>query len=275
MAYTRARPPNAPVAAPQAFPSPNSDSERPLHPFPPQQQQQIPHAQPVAHCNIFTHIDTELRVRTDSALHNNPHESRRRIVFAQTAQLNEELSQFIHNWQNSRLASFGESLKRHPDDDEDDLFAELTPKKRPHRLNEEEEEDGESGKPNQGWLCLYYEHNPRLYPQCRDRKYKRVSELRRHIKTHTLPHHCEKCGYRTAEERRLHSHKCEKANSKRYQPVTAEDKLKHEQLARMAVKVGQMKVILFGPDANNDAADSTSDGNSYREFYSSPSICSF
>lgn len=126
-----------------------------------------------------------------------------------------------------------------------------------HKVNgsvdydDEEEEDGEFvNSKNPGWQCLFFEHDPRAHPQCGQRRYKRVSELRRHIKTHTLPHHCETCGYRTAEERRLGSHKCDDGNKKKYQPVTAEDKVKHERLAKMGVKVGEMRLILFGDAAN-------------------------
>lgn len=111
-------------------------------------------------------------------------------------------------------------------------------------IDDDEEEEGAKGSP--GWRCLFYEHDPKGNPQCGQRRYKRVSELRRHIKTHTLPHHCPQCGYRTAEERRLQNHKCEEGNRRRYSPVTEEDKKKHAELARMGIKVGQMKLILFG-----------------------------
>lgn len=117
------------------------------------------------------------------------------------------------------------------------------------RTNDEVEDDDEEeagGKGAPGWKCLFYEHDPKGNPQCGQRRYKRVSELRRHIKTHTLPHHCATCGYRTAEERRLQNHKCEEGNRRRYSPVTEEDKKKHAELARMGIKVGQMKLILFG-----------------------------
>jgi hypothetical protein len=75
------------------------------------------------------------------------------------------------------------------------------------------------------WIyrCPYYEEQPEQYVHCKDQRYKRVSELRLHIKTHTLPHHCQKCGYRTAEERRLHNHKCDLANLEKYAPVTEEE----------------------------------------------------
>lgn len=96
------------------------------------------------------------------------------------------------------------------------------------------------------WRCLFYEDDPDTHFHCKEKRYKRVSELRRHIKTHTLPHYCAKCGYRTAEERRLINHKCEPNNMRRYSPVTEEDRLKHEQLARMGIKVGEMRRILFG-----------------------------
>ena len=270
MAHTRVRPPNAPVAAPQAFPSPNSDSEQLYH----RPYNVTQHAPTPAHCELWGHIERELSCRTDHAMSQNPNESRRRIVFAQTAQLRKDLDDIMHGWQRKTLALWGESLKRHPDDDDDaeNPFANEPKAKRPNifkpqSADAEDDDDDESGKKNGGWQCLYYENDPRSYAQCGEKRYKRVSELRRHIKTHTLPHHCEKCGYRTAEERRLQSHKCEEANRKRYAPVTEEDRHKHEQLARMAVKVGQMKVILFGPDANKEGSDSASgdDGNSYRK----------
>ena len=105
------------------------------------------------------------------------------------------------------------------------------------------------------WRCLYYEEDPDSNFHCKDKRYKRVSELRRHIKTHTLPHYCEKCGYRTAEERRLQNHKCEVGNRKKYSPVSEEERLKHEQLARMGIKVGQMRNILFGKKGDGDDAN--------------------
>ncbi|TGZ79407.1 hypothetical protein EX30DRAFT_373158 [Ascodesmis nigricans] len=139
-----------------------------------------------------------------------------------------------------------------------------------HKVNgsvdydDEEEEDGEFvNSKNPGWQCLFFEHDPRAHPQCGQRRYKRVSELRRHIKTHTLPHHCETCGYRTAEERRLGSHKCDDGNKKKYQPVTAEDKVKHERLAKMGVKVGEMRLILFGDAANGHGASPDANANSF------------
>lgn len=132
-----------------------------------------------------------------------------------------------------------------------DLYDEDRTKKHKHNASfdddAEDDEDEEQPSKNIGaWKCLFFEHDPNRYPQCGQRRYKRVSELRRHIKTHTLPHYCSACGYRTAEERRLGGHKCEESNRKRYEPVTEEDKQKHEQLAKMGVKVGQMKMILFG-----------------------------
>lgn len=120
-----------------------------------------------------------------------------------------------------------------------------TKRRKRDEVEDDEEEEG-TGKGSPGWKCLFYEHDPKGNPQCGQRRYKRVSELRRHIKTHTLPHHCGICGYRTAEERRLQNHKCEEGNRRRYSPVTEEDKKKHAELARMGIKVGQMKLILFG-----------------------------
>jgi len=111
------------------------------------------------------------------------------------------------------------------------------------------------------WRCLYYEEDPETHFHCKDKRYKRVSELRRHIKTHTLPHYCNKCGYRTAEERRLQNHKCEPGNRKKFSPVTEEDRLKHEQLARLGIKVGHMRTILFGSKSGVDADAELVDGN--------------
>ncbi|KAF8542022.1 hypothetical protein BDD12DRAFT_979285 [Trichophaea hybrida] len=95
-----------------------------------------------------------------------------------------------------------------------------------------------------------------------DKRYKRASELRRHVKTHTLPHCCNKCGYRTAEERRLQNHKCELKNRKKYSPVTEEDRIKHEQLARLGIKVGHMRTILFGKKSDAESVDGDDDTES-------------
>ncbi|KAI5858647.1 hypothetical protein BZA05DRAFT_469913 [Tricharina praecox] len=136
--------------------------------------------------------------------------------------------------------------KRPPDDDPSSNYS--SPDAKRPKADDEDDEVNARGS----WRCLYYENDPDSNFHCKGKRYKRVSELRRHIKTHTLPHYCKDCGYRTAEERRLQNHKCEPGNKKRYSPVTEEDRLKHEQLARMGIKVGQMRLILFGKKSDNE-----------------------
>jgi hypothetical protein len=145
------------------------------------------------------------------------------------------------------------SVYKRPHESDDDGSPDV---KRPRPGEEEEDEVNAKGT----WRCLYYEEQPEQHVHCKDKRYKRVSELRRHIKTHTLPHHCQKCGYRTAEERRLQNHKCDPANLKKYTPVTEEERLKHEQLARMGIKVGQMRMILFGKNSDADENGGLDDG---------------
>jgi len=105
------------------------------------------------------------------------------------------------------------------------------------------------------WKCLYYEEAPEVHFHCKDKRYKHVSELRRHINTHTIPHCCSKCGYRTSEERQLQNHKCEPGNRKKYSPITEEDRLKHEQLASLGIKIGQMRMILFGKKSDAESVN--------------------
>ena len=145
------------------------------------------------------------------------------------------------------------SNKRRPDDD-DHLSPSLhhSPDVKKTRLDPDDEPDDEVNAKGT-WRCLYFEEDPETYYHCKDKSYKRVSELRRHIKTHTLPHCCSDCGYRTAEERRLLNHKCDPSNRKKYSPVTEEDRLKHEQLARMGIKVGHMRTILFGKKSDGES----------------------
>ncbi|KAI5817282.1 hypothetical protein BZA77DRAFT_38705 [Pyronema omphalodes] len=159
-------------------------------------------------------------------------------------------------------------------DDEDPLSShENSPDNKKTRVDDDcESGDEEAPASSQGrWRCLYYEEDPEQYFHCKEKNYKRVSELRRHIKTHTLPHYCEKCGYRTAEERRLQSHKCEPANRKKYSPVTEEDRIKHEQLARMGIKVGQMRTILFGKKSDAESINGHADDSESSEPSRQPS----
>ncbi|CCX07994.1 Protein of unknown function [Pyronema omphalodes CBS 100304] len=159
-------------------------------------------------------------------------------------------------------------------DDEDPLSShQNSPDNKKIRVDEDcESGDEEAPASPQGrWRCLYYEEDPEQYFHCKEKNYKRVSELRRHIKTHTLPHYCDKCGYRTAEERRLQSHKCESANRKKYPPVTEEDRMKHEQLARMGIKVGQMRTILFGKKSDAESINGHADDSESSEPSRQPS----
>jgi len=146
------------------------------------------------------------------------------------------------------------SNKRPPDDDPSSIHS--SPDAKRPKPDDEDDEVNAKGS----WRCLYYENDRESNYHCKGKRYKRVSELRRHIKTHTLPHYCKVCGYRTAEERRLQNHKCELGNKKRYPPVTEEDQLKHEQLARMGIKVGQMRQILFGKKSDSEEDCVADDG---------------
>ena len=145
--------------------------------------------------------------------------------------------------------------KRRPDEDDDVPPDPLhpSPGTKKLRLDADDESPDDEVNAKGTWRCLYYEEDPETHFHCKDKRYKRVSELRRHIKTHTLPHYCERCGYRTAEERRLLNHKCDPSNRKKYSPVTEDDRQKHEQLARMGIKVGHMRTILFGKKSDGES----------------------
>jgi hypothetical protein len=45
----------------------------------------------------------------------------------------------------------------------------------------------------------------------------------------------------------------------KYPRITEEDRLKHEQLGRMGIKVGQMRSILFGKDSDSESINSHAD----------------
>jgi hypothetical protein len=149
------------------------------------------------------------------------------------------------------------TVSKRPHDPDDPSSSYSSPDAK--RVRPGEEEDDEVNAKGT-WRCLYYEEQPEAHLHCKDKRYKRVSELRRHIKTHTLPHHCEKCGYRTAEERRLQNHRCDPGNWKKYPPVTEDERYKHEQLARMGIKVGQMRMILFDKKSDADENGAADDG---------------
>lgn len=176
----------------------------------------------------------------------------------------------IHRLKIETLLSQGlPTGKRRSDDTDGDYSSGSSPDTK--KVKNERVDSCEADSPEEevnvkgSWRCLYYEEDPETHFHCKEKRYKRVSELRRHIKTHTLPHYCAECGYRTAEERRLQNHKCEPGNRKKYSPVSEEDRLKHEQLARMGIKVGHMRMILFGKKGEADEfANGVDDGTFHR-----------
>lgn len=173
-------------------------------------------------------------------------EEKRALIDMHFEVLQDNIFEELRRLKNECFLSHGlqPSVNKRPHDSDDPSSPESK------RLRPEDEDDEVNAKGS--WRCLFYEEQPDANLHCKDKRYKRVSELRRHIKTHTLPHHCEKCGYRTAEERRLQNHKCDPGNRKKYSPVTEQEKRKHEQLARMGIKVGQMRMILFGKEDDTD-----------------------
>jgi len=184
-------------------------------------------------------------------------EEKRAVIDASFEHFEDEVHNEIRRLKAEIFTSHGlrpSPNKRPPDDGPSSIYS--SPDAKRPRADDEDDEVNAKGC----WRCLYYENDPSSNFHCKGKRYKRVSELRRHIKTHTLPHYCKDCGYRTAEERRLQSHKCEPGNRKRYSPVTEEDRLKHEQLARMGIKVGQMRLILFGKKSDNEEDGIADDG---------------
>ncbi|KAI5783685.1 hypothetical protein EDC01DRAFT_217235 [Geopyxis carbonaria] len=273
---TRARAPTAPVAAPHdepsSLPSPH-DSEEGSNQILTRGNVNGPPGL------ISDEVRLRLNHRTQEAIlkYSNPMHNVRAVVDNQLQIFRQEVMEELNTWRAEFLSAVGQPLKRPPDDDL--IYYSGSPEGKKIKSDQEDDDEEEEGgvKNTGGWRCLYYEEDPRTYAQCGEKRYKRVSELRRHIKTHTLPHHCQKCGYRTAEERRLTTHKCEDANKKRYSPVTPEDRKKHEQLARMGIKVGQMKVILFGsaeekrPESFESSALGDDESDQLRQTYQSNS----
>jgi len=186
-------------------------------------------------------------------------EDRRDIIDQRFDSFRYDVLEEIRLLKNSFLQSQGlppSTNKRRSDDEDPSSSLHSSPDAKKSKTDMEEGDSPEDEVNTKGtWRCLYYEEDPETHFHCKDKRYKRVSELRRHVKTHTLPHCCNKCGYRTAEERRLQNHKCEPGNRKKYSPVTEEDRQKHEQLARLGIKVGHMRTILFGKKADAESVN--------------------
>jgi hypothetical protein len=268
---TRTRSPVAPIAAPPeqhqqqppVFPSPHPTTafdaalfQNPLYP-------------PNTVINAACYVDLENRIV--AAIRRNRQEDKPNVIDSHFATFQEHVLTEIHRRKTEFLILQGlpATKKRGPDDYDHLSSSHSSPEAKKAKTDRP---DSEAHSPEDevnmkgSWKCLYYEEDPETHYHCKDKRYKRVSELRRHIKTHTLPHYCKICGYRTAEERRLQNHKCEPSNRKKYTPVTEEDRVKHEQLARMGIKVGQMRKILFGEKDGAESAGGSDAGTSPRPF---------
>ncbi|KAF8535016.1 hypothetical protein BDD12DRAFT_367293 [Trichophaea hybrida] len=190
-------------------------------------------------------------------------DDKRNIIDQRFDSFQYEVTEEIKMLKNTFLHSQGlppSTNKRRTDDEDPSSSLHSSPDAKKSRTDVEEGDSPEDEVNTKGaWRCLYYEEDPETHFHCKDKRYKRVSELRRHVKTHTLPHCCNKCGYRTAEERRLQNHKCEPGNRKKYSPVTEEDRIKHEQLARLGIKVGHMRTILFGKKSDAESVNGDDD----------------